>query len=194
MNIDKRLFNILSKQEILPLINSKNLDDDIKTVESLINANNNLRIIEITLREKNSLNNAIQLKKIFPNLIIGLGTILNIETLRNIQNNNFEFFISPSFIPEIINENIQNYIPGAETISEFNILFNKNYNVIKFFPATLSGGSKKLISIRNIFKNLFFLPTGGININNINDYLILENVVCVGLSNINDIILYFKNK
>ena len=194
MNIDKRLFNILSKQEILPLINSKNLDDDIKTVESLINANNNLRIIEITLREKNSLNNAIQLKKIFPNLIIGLGTILNIETLRNIQNNNFEFFISPSFIPEIINENIQNYIPGAETISEFNILFNKNYNVIKFFPATLSGGSKKLISIRNIFKNLFFLPTGGININNINDYLILENVVCVGLSNINDIVLYFKNK
>ena len=194
MNLDKRLFNILSKQKILPLINSKNLDDDIKSIESLINANNNLRIIEITLREKNSLNNAIQLKKIFPNLIIGLGTILNIETLRNIQNNNFEFFISPSFIPEIINENIQNYIPGAETISEFNILFNKNYNVIKFFPATLSGGSKKLISIKNIFKNLFFLPTGGININNINDYLILENVVCVGLSNINDIVLYFKNK
>ena len=194
MNLDKRLFNILSKQKILPLINSKNLDDDIKSIESLINANNNLRIIEITLREKNSLNNAIQLKKIFPNLIIGLGTILNIETLRNIQNNNFEFFISPSFIPEIINENIQNYIPGAETISEFNILFNKNYNVIKFFPATLSGGSKKIISIKNIFKNLFFLPTGGININNINDYLILENVVCVGLSNINDIVLYFKNK
>tara|TARA_B100001123_G_C15178591_1_gene974406 strand:+ start:457 stop:1041 length:585 start_codon:yes stop_codon:yes gene_type:complete len=194
MNLDKRLFDILNKQKILPLINSKNLDEDIKIIESLINVNNNLKIIEITLREKNSLNNAIQLKKMFPNLIIGLGTILNIETLRNIQNNNFEFFISPSFIPEIINENIQNYIPGAETISEFNILFNKNYNVIKFFPATLSGGSKKLISIKNIFKNLFFLPTGGINIDNINDYLILENVICVGLSNINDIILYFKNK
>ena len=123
MNLDKKLFDILHKQKILPLINSKDLDEDIKLIESLINANNNLKIIEITLREKNSLNNAIQLKKKFPELIIGLGTILNIETLRNIQNNNFEFFISPSFIPEIINENIQNYIPGAETISEFNILF-----------------------------------------------------------------------
>ena len=52
MNLDKRLFDILNKQKILPLINSKNLDEDIKIIESLINVNNNLKIIEITLREK----------------------------------------------------------------------------------------------------------------------------------------------
>ena len=54
---------------------------------------------------------------------------------------------------------------------------------MKFFPASLSGGPEKLISIQNIYKKLNFIPTGGINKNNMNNYLQLKNVVCVGMSN-----------
>ena len=56
------------------------------------------------------------------------------------------------------------------------------YEIVKFFPASLMGGDKKLISIQNIVKELKFIPTGGIDNNNISTYLNLENVLCVGMS------------
>ena len=59
--------------------------------------------------------------------------------------------MSPSTISEIVTKMPQNYIPVAETISEFNYLYNLGYKVIKFFPATLNDGCKKLRSIETIY-------------------------------------------
>ena len=75
------------------------------------------------------------------------------------------------------------YIPGAETVSEFIYLSKKSYEIIKFFPANLNGEDKKLQSIKNIIRNIKFIPTGGVNKNNIDKYLKLKNVLCVGTSN-----------
>ena len=72
---------------------------------------------------------------------------------------------------------------GAETISEFIHLNKKGYKIIKFFPANLNGEEKKLQSIENILKDIKFIPTGGVNKDNINKYLDLKNVLCVGASN-----------
>ena len=108
------------------------------------------------------------------------------------KNYDFSFFVSPGTIYEMIDSKIDNYIPGAETISEFNYLDNNEINIVKFFPATLSGGNLKLKSIENVYKNLTFIPTGGINKSNINSYIDLKNVLCVGMSNIPDIIDFFN--
>ena len=62
-------------------------------------------------------------------------------------------------------------------------LYKKGYKIIKFFPANLNGEQKKLKSIENILKDIKFIPTGGVNKNNINKYLDLKNVICVGTSN-----------
>ena len=61
-------------------------------------------------------------------------------------------------------------------------LLQNNYTIIKFFHAEMSGGIDKLKAIKNIFKNTFFIPTGGINKNNYKKYLKLKNVLCVGSS------------
>ena len=192
MNIDLELINKLKEQKILPIINSENFKEDLLKLTSLLDANKKIKIIEITLRESHSLENAIELKKRFPSLIIGLGSIINKKQYEEVKNYNFNFFVSPGTIYEMINSKIGNYIPGAETISEFNYLDNNEINIVKFFPATLSGGNLKLKSIENIYKNLAFIPTGGINKSNINSYINLKNVLCVGMSNIPDIIDFFN--
>ena len=192
MNIDLEIVNKLKEQKILPIINSVNFKEDLLKLTSLLDANKKIKIIEITLRESQSLENAIELKKRFPSLIIGLGSIINKKQYEEVKNYNFNFFVSPGTIYEMINSKIGNYIPGAETISEFNYLDNNEINIVKFFPATLSGGNLKLKSIENIYKNLAFIPTGGINKSNINSYINLKNVLCVGMSNIPDIIDFFN--
>jgi len=192
MNIDLEIVNKLKEQKILPIINSVNFKEDLLKLTSLLDANKKIKIIEITLRESHSLENAIELKKRFPSLIIGLGSIINKKQYEEVKNYNFSFFVSPGTIYEMINSKIGNYIPGAETISEFNYLDNNEINIVKFFPATLSGGNLKLKSIENIYKNLAFIPTGGINKSNINSYINLKNVLCVGMSNIPDIIDFFN--
>ena len=126
----------------------------------------------------------IKLVKYFPKIKFGLGSILKLESFNNIDKKKFNFFVSPSTISEIVTKMPQNYIPGAETISEFNYLYNLGYKVIKFFPATLNDGCKKLKSIETIYKDLYFIPTGGINKKNMNDFLDLNNVICVGMTSI----------
>ena len=177
------LINLFRKQKILPIINSKIIDDDIHKIETLLEKNNTIQCIEITLREENSYNNALILKEKFPFIHFGLGSILSLEMYQKYIHDNFDFYISPGIVPEVINLGIKNYIPGAETISEFNTLNNKGYKLIKFFPSIISGGPAKLKAIQNIYKDLIFIPTGGINQENIKDFLALDNVVCVGMSN-----------
>ena len=65
----------------------------------------------------------------------------------------------------------------------FNDCRNYGYKTIKFFPSNIAGGEKKLLSIQNILKDVKFIPTGGINNANIAEYLKLNNVLCVGMSN-----------
>ena len=95
----------------------------------------------------------------------------------------FIFFVSPGIILDLVKAKAANYIPGGETISEFMYILNSGYKVIKFFPSNLIGGEKKLISIKNILKEAMFIPTGGINMDNYTNFISLNNVLCVGMSN-----------
>ena len=123
------------------------------------------------------------MKKHFAKHKFGLGSVLTKEDFIKGQDHNFHFFVSPGIVDEILEINNLLYIPGAETVSEFIYLYKKGYKIIKFFPANLNGEQKKLQSIENILKDIKFIPTGGVNKDNINKYLDLKNVLCVGASN-----------
>ena len=94
----------------------------------------------------------------------------------------FSFFVSPGIVVDLVKNKVRNYIPGAETISEFIFLLENGYSTIKFFPANLAGGEKKLISIQSILKEANFIPTGGINLKSYKNFISLKNVLCVGMS------------
>ncbi len=181
--LNEKLKNELRNQQILPILNTTTLENDYSRLTKYLNINQKIKYVEITLREVNSFEIAIELKEKFPNHRFGLGSIIKKEEFDKGLDNNFSFFISPGIINEILEKKSTNYIPGAETISEFIFLNNLGYNTIKFFPANLIGEEKKLLSIKNILNDIYFIPTGGISLNNYMKYLELENVLCVGMSN-----------
>ena len=173
----------LKEQKILPILNTTTLSNDIDRLSKYLEKNRAIRYIEITLRENQSFDIALELKKHFTKHKFGLGSVLTKEDFIKGQDHNFHFFVSPGIVDEILEINNLSYIPGAETVSEFIHLNTKGYKIIKFFPANLNGEQKKLQSIENILKDIKFIPTGGVNKDNINKYLDLKNVLCVGTSN-----------
>ena len=176
----------LNKQQILPILNTTELHDDIKRLEVFLSNNSHIKNIEITLRQENSFEIAKELNKNFTNVNFGLGSILSEEDYLKGKDAGFHFFVSPGIVKSLVKNRVINYIPGGETISEFMYLLDNGYKNIKFFPSNLAGGQKKLVSIENILKQASFIPTGGINKKNYMDFISLKNVLCVGMSKFDD--------
>ena len=132
------------------------------------------------MRQENSFEIAKELNKNFNNINFGLGSILSEGDYLKGKDAGFHFFVSPGIVTSLVKDKVINYIPGGETISEFMYLLDNGYKNIKFFPANLAGGQKKLVSIENILKEASFIPTGGINMGNYKSYLDLPNVLAVG--------------
>ena len=184
--LNKNLEIQLSKQQILPILNTTKLYDDIKRLEVFLSNNSNIKNIEITLRQENSFEIAKELNKNFTNINFGLGSILSEGDYLKGKDAGFHFFVSPGIVTSLVKNKIINYIPGGETISEFMYLLDNGYKNIKFFPSNVAGGQKKLVSIENILKEASFIPTGGINQKNYMDFISLKNVLCVGMSKFDD--------
>ena len=144
----------LKEQKILPILNTTTLSNDIDRLSKYIEKSKSIRYIEVTLREDESFDIALGLKKHFTEHEFGLGSVLTKEDFIKGQNHNFNFFVSPGIVDEVLEINNSLYIPGAETVSDFIHLNKKGYKIIKFFPANLNAEEKKLQSIENILLNI----------------------------------------
>ena len=145
--LNKNLEIELNKQQILPILNTTVLHDDIKRLEIFLSNNSNIKNIEITLRQENSFEIAKELNKNFTNVNFGLGSILSEDDYLKGKDAGFHFFVSPGIVKSLVKNRVINYIPAGETISEFMYLLDNGYKNIKFFPSNLAGGQKKLVSI-----------------------------------------------
>ena len=181
--LDSAIKEELKIQKILPVFNTSELFLDVERLEIFLTKNPKIKNIEVTLREKNSFEIAKELKKRFTQINFGLGSILSEQDYLKGRDAGFIFFVSPGIVLDLVTAKAANYIPGGETISEFMFMLNSGYKVIKFFPSNLTGGEKKLISVKSILKEAMFIPTGGINMGNYIDFISLNNVLCVGMSN-----------
>ena len=172
---------MLNGNKIVPVVVIKDLDDTIPTLDALIRGG--INVAEITFRTECA-KDAIALgRDKFPNMLIGAGTILNVRQAKEAVEAGALFIVSPGF-DEKTNEYLKEvgvpYIPGCVTPTEIMNAISKGVEIIKFFPANCYGGIKTLKALQGPFKNVKFLPTGGVDESNINDYLALENVVAIG--------------
>ena len=115
-------------------------------------------------------------------MLVGAGTVLTIENLEKAINAGSDFIVAPGFNPEIVDCCLEKNIPvfpGVMTPTEVEAAMAKGLKTLKFFPAEVAGGAAMLKSLSAVY-NVDFMPTGGIGIKNMNDYLSLSNVLCVG--------------
>ena len=170
---------IFNGHRLIPTVTVQSLDEADVLVKILLKAE--LPIVELTLRQGFSVE-AINALLGNENIFSGIGTITNPDDLDGIYYGKAGFLVSPGSDLKVINQFNKQiaFIPGIETASE--ILVNKNMGIeiMKFFPAELLGGIKKLKAYLDVFPEIKFLCTGGINTSNYKEYLTCENVLAVG--------------
>lgn len=141
-----------------------------------------LPVIELTLRTESSWDSYKELRKV-EGLSLGVGSINSVENMKKTVDLGADFAVSPGLLPEVaevaINANLP-YYPGVATPSEIARGLSLGLKVLKFFPAEALGGMKTLNSMSAPFKDLRFIPTGGIDLRLLPEYLQSKKVAAVG--------------
>ncbi len=141
-----------------------------------------LRVLEVTLRTENALNVISEMAK-QDGAIIGAGTLLSPQQVRDAKAAGAQFGVSPGATDAVLETALEEklpMLPGAITPSEVMVLLEKGYDMLKFFPAAQAGGASMLKSFSSPLASARFCPTGGVSPENAHEYLSLPNVVCVG--------------
>jgi len=118
-----------------------------------------------------------------PEMLVGAGTVLTREQADRAIAAGVKFIVSPGFDPEltryVLSKNMP-MIPGTATPGEMQQAMSLGLDVLKFFPAELNGGVAKLKAIAGPFRNLRWMPTGGVNTENLVDYMTFDQILCCG--------------
>ncbi|MGH2268206.1 bifunctional 4-hydroxy-2-oxoglutarate aldolase/2-dehydro-3-deoxy-phosphogluconate aldolase [Campylobacter taeniopygiae] len=172
---------ILEVSKIIPVITIYDLKTSVDLAKALIDGG--IKILEITLRTQEAIEAIKLISKEIPEAVVGAGTVLNAKMLEEVKNAGAKFAISPG-LNAILAKETKNIdlplIPGIATAGELMLALEFGFKNLKFFPAQATGGVNMLKSFSAPFQEVKFCPTGGISLDNMNDYLKLDNVLCVG--------------
>ena len=175
------IIKLIELQKKIPIIGKGNSNEITNKFKKLIQEKYN--IIEITLRSDEALETAKNLKKDNPNIYIGIGSIKSLSMLEEVVNSKFDFYVSPGISEKMLEFSIKNnilFVPGVATPSEILTAIEYDYKLLKYFHAEKNGGINSLNFLGEIFNEIKFIPTGGINHENMDSYLALNNVIAVG--------------
>jgi len=173
--------DVLDISKIVPVI----AIDDANKALSLANAilNSGIKVMEITLRTEAALDSIKIISEKLPEMNVGAGTVCSKNDFKNAVDAGAKFVFSPGISQELIDFSKEiniPFIPGVATASEVMLAQNNDIYACKLFPAVLSGGIGMLKSFQGPFSKMKFCPTGGVNIDNMNEFLSLKNVSCIG--------------
>lgn len=172
---------ILHTAGILPVVTVDSVEQARRLADALLGGG--LGSIELTLRTPAALAALAALKQAFPELVIGAGTVLTAEHIRQSIDAGADFLVTPGTPPALADALVQAPIPtvpGAATPTEFLALMHRGFRVCKLFPAAALGGVSLLKALAGPLAGLKFCPTGGIGEDEAGAYLAQPNVLCIG--------------
>lgn len=177
---------IFANCKILPVV----VINDVTAAKGLADTllESGINSIEVTMRTPNALKIIELLAKEVPEIIVGAGTIKNTHDFNLARNAGAKYIISPGLTESLLQEASKHkdtlFLPGIITPSEALLALEYNCKHLKFFPAENYNGQQVLKSLASVLDEIKFCPTGGININNMSNYLRLPNVMAIGMSEI----------
>ncbi|MCI0387882.1 MAG: bifunctional 4-hydroxy-2-oxoglutarate aldolase/2-dehydro-3-deoxy-phosphogluconate aldolase [Acidobacteria bacterium] len=177
MNIVERAREI----GIVPVVSIPKLEHALPLAEALLEGG--LPCAEITFRTAAAAEAIAQIRSRFPEIFLGAGTVLTTEQAETAINAGAEFIVSPGTNLTVVDHCLSKGVtifPGVCTPTEIEMALSKGVDVLKFFPAEPMGGVKFLQAICAPYRNIRFIPTGGIDTKNIGQYLALPQVVACG--------------
>lgn len=167
--------------KLIPVVVIKNLEDTEKILTAL--KNDGINCAEITFRTACAKDAIALACEKFPDMNVGAGTVINGEQCVDALNAGAKFIVSPGLsveVAEICKANGVPYYPGCVTPTEIMQALDMGITTVKFFPANVYGGLKALKVLSAPFPQVKFIPTGGVNRENLDEFLAFDKVAAVG--------------
>lgn len=175
------ILNQLEKCMIVPVVVLENAKDAKPLGEALCNGG--LPCAEVTFRTEAAEESIRIMSESFPDMLVGAGTVLTTEQVDRAVNAGAKFIVSPGFDEEIVDYCLEKGItvlPGCTTPSEVAKAVKRGLEVVKFFPAEQAGGLPMIKAMAAPYTMVKFMPTGGINPENVKDYLAFNKIFACG--------------
>lgn len=179
----QELLEKLKSYGVVPVIAIESLEAALPLADAL--AEGGLPVAEITFRTQAGGEVIARIARERPNLILGAGTVLSLENLHAAKQAGARFGVAPGTNPQIVAEAVKlglPFIPGVVTPSEVERALALGATIQKFFPAEASGGLAMIRALAAPYGHtgVKFMPTGGVSLANLAEYLKNETVACVG--------------
>jgi 2-dehydro-3-deoxyphosphogluconate aldolase/(4S)-4-hydroxy-2-oxoglutarate aldolase len=172
----------ISKIGVVPVIKLKRPEQDAAPLARAL-CEGGLGVAEVTFRAPGADKAIRMMKETCPDMIVGAGTVLTVEQVHAAVEAGAQFIVSPGFSTAIAEECAAldvPYFPGATTPTEYQMALSYGYEVVKFFPAEQSGGLAKIKALSAPFPMFKVMPTGGISLKNLEEYLSCPVIAACG--------------
>ena len=177
MDVLSRLANSI----VVPVVVLDKVEDAVPTAKAM--AAGGVDVMEITFRTAAAPECIKAVAENCPDVLVGAGTIVNLEQCKLAVEMGAKFIVSPGFSEEVVAWCVENGIavaPGCVTPTEIMSALKYGLKMVKFFPANVYGGLNAMKNLSGPFVGLKFLPTGGVNTANIKEYIDAPYIHAVG--------------
>ena len=177
MNILERF----SRSGIVPVVVIEDAKDAVPTAKALLAGG--IDVMEITFRTAAAADAIAAVSRECPDRLVGAGTVITPEQCRTAVDAGASFIVSPGFSREVVSWCVERGIcvtPGCVTPTEIMAAMELGIRVVKFFPANVYGGLKAMKALSAPFGGIKFIPTGGVNAQNLAEYSAAPFIQAVG--------------
>ena len=177
------MIETLGKAGIIPVIVIEKEEQAVPLAQALVTGG--LPVLEVTFRTKAAAAAIAAIRREVPEAVVGAGTLLAPQMVKDAKAAGAVFGVAPGFDPVVMAEAKAAGLPmcpGIATASELSQALTAGCGMVKFFPAEAAGGVKMIKNLLGAFRftGVKFMPTGGVNLSNVADYLSVPEIVCCG--------------
>ncbi len=177
----RHIIQVLGELALVPVVQIEQTEEAVGLGKALLDGG--LPCAEITFRTTYAEESIRSIAAALPEIVLGAGTVLTTDQADRAVRAGAQFIVSPGFNPQVVEWCLENevaVIPGVATPTEVEMALCKGLSVLKFFPAQAMGGVEMLKAIAAPYSQVRFIPTGGINAQNLAEYLQLPIVLACG--------------
>ena len=175
------IYKLIEETRIVPVIVIEDVKDALPLAEAL--RKGGINIAEVTFRTDAAKASIEKISATYPDMLVGAGTVLTIGQVDEAVKAGAKFIVTPGSNPKVIEYCVKNnitIIPGCANPSNVELALENGINVVKFFPAEQAGGINYIKAISAPYGNVRFMPTGGINPENVGSYLKEKCIIACG--------------
>ena len=175
------VLNRLALAGVVPVVVLENAKDAVPTAKAMVAGG--IDVMEITFRTAAAADSIKAVSEGCPEMLVGAGTVITLEQCKKAVASGAKFIVAPGFDEEVVRWCVENNVPvtpGCVTTTEIMAAMKLGLKVVKFFPAGVYGGLSAMKALSGPFGGIKFIPTGGVNAQNLAEYISAPFIHAVG--------------